>query len=101
IETFDDKLKSLRLFHPESQRKISDVNELLIGPAREFTLPSKEKHTPLLRHIKAILREQKRSLGDREALYSRFVNQSFFQEIDYWGPIILEQQGLFSPVNSL
>jgi transcription-repair coupling factor (superfamily II helicase) len=94
LELFDDMLSSIRFFHPESQRKIADLTEFCLGPAREFIFPPLSENTSFLRQIKSILREQKRSLADREALYARFVQHSYFPEIDYWGPLILEEQGL-------
>lgn len=93
VEIFEDAVRSLRSFHPESQRKLGDLDSLVIGPAREFCFPPAPKVSGLFQALKAEVRSQKRSLEDREALLTRFQQQSLFQEIDYWGPLLCELQG--------
>jgi transcription-repair coupling factor (superfamily II helicase) len=93
VEILDDAVASLRSFHPESQRKLGDLEELVVGPAREFVFPAGKDIPPVLQALKSEIRSQKRSLEDREALLTRFAQQSLFQEIDYWGPFLSELQG--------
>ena len=86
IEFFDDEIQSLRSFHPETQRKIKDLSSLWMGPCREFTLD--ENNAGQLREIRKHIKAQARKHDDREALLKRFEQQSFFPEIDYWGPLL-------------
>ncbi|MEO5667796.1 MAG: transcription-repair coupling factor [Bdellovibrionota bacterium] len=92
VEIFEDEITSLRSFHPESQRKLGELQELMVGPAREFSFPESSASTSVFQALKSEVRGQKRSLGDREALLVRFQQQSLFQEIDYWGPFLAEIQ---------
>lgn len=97
LDLFDDILSSLRFFHPESQRKLGELQTLTLGPAREFLLPETQRDTQIFQQLKTLIRSQKRPLEDREALFSRFQHQSIFPEIDYWGPLLRDH---FSSKNS-
>lgn len=96
VEIFDDEVSSLRSFHAESQRKLGELDALLATPAREFLFPSPAQNAAVLQALKAELRSQDRGHEDREALLTRFQQHSLFQEVDYWGPLLLELQGLAS-----
>lgn len=92
IELFEDEITSLRYFHPESQRKLNDVEHLTLSPAREFIFPEEMRGSTLEPKLKSLIRSQKRTLEAREALWQRFLQKSFFSEIDYWAPLIREDE---------
>ncbi len=86
VEVLDDKVQSMRSFHPESQRKIQDLDLLWLGPSREFRLESDSSDQ--LAPIKHLIKVQPRKHADREALTQRFEQGSLFPEIDFWGPML-------------
>jgi transcription-repair coupling factor (superfamily II helicase) len=90
IELFEDKVESIRSFHPDSQRRIADLAELRIPSCREFVFPDNlsESSSAYLR-IKQELQDLEVSREDRIAILDRIRQKSFFPTVDYWGPTFL------------
>jgi transcription-repair coupling factor (superfamily II helicase) len=90
IELFEDRIESIRSFHPDSQRRIEDLGRLRIPPCREFVFPEDldESSTPF-QNIKLELVATEKPRDDRLAILDRFRQKSFFSAIDYWGPSFL------------
>jgi len=98
IELFEDTVQSIRLFHTDSQRKVSDLSELIIPPAREFLFhQSHEEFLKIRSRIREILDSMDWIKSDREALLSRIEEKSFFPSIDYWAFILDQENFLASP----
>ncbi|MBE3599538.1 MAG: hypothetical protein IMX02_12405 [Limnochordaceae bacterium] len=63
IEWFDDVVESIRLFDVESQRSAGHLEEVVLGPAREFLLPADGPGEGLAR-LEASARRQAQRLRD-------------------------------------
>ena len=55
IDFFDDEMDSIRVFDPETQRSVQDVERIRIGPAREF--PPVDDEAALARIQEAVARQ--------------------------------------------
>jgi len=90
IEFFDDEIQSIRSFHPETQRKIKDLSKLWVGLAREFH--TDEDLPAQLRIVKKMIKQQSRRSDDRSSLSQRFDQGSLFPEVDYWAPLLRQEE---------
>lgn len=89
FELFEDVVQTVRLFHPESQRRLSDLQEVLLPPAREFLYTDDPKKVDKTRQeLRQILDNANWDKQDREALLGRISQQSYFPSVDYWGSIL-------------
>jgi transcription-repair coupling factor (superfamily II helicase) len=89
VELFDDVVQSVRTFHPESQRRLAEIDEMLIPPCREFLFPSESGALQELRRsLRTRLDEWDWPRAERDALLSRIDQKSFFPTIDYWAPLL-------------
>lgn len=94
IELFEDQVQSLRYFHPESQRRLSDLDSLAIGPAREFLYPPDDDGLLKLKQkLRQYLDDRDWDKQDRDALQDRLQQRSFFPTVDYWAPLIRSLSG--------
>jgi len=84
IELFDDRVQSLRLFHPDSQRRMGEIVEAFFPPAREFFFEAEGLKTRLRHEIEDWDWERE----NRDAFLDRIAQRSFFPEIDYWAPLL-------------
>jgi transcription-repair coupling factor (superfamily II helicase) len=97
IELFGDEVQSIRSFHADSQRRLDELDEVFIPPCREFAFPPANKLDALRSRLRLLLDELDWAKADRDALLTRFQQQSFFPTIDYWAPLVLPE--LFGPVH--
>lgn len=104
IEFFDDEIDSIRFFNLDSQRSSSEVNEILVGPAKELLITDEAKE--LARQ--AIHKEWKRAVGRLEKLGERsaiqnldckvregleLLEQGFWNErLEHWQPFFYPEK---------
>ncbi len=89
IELFDDEIQSLRLFHPDSQRRVDDLKSLTIPPAREFLWPESEADLSKFRsELRKQVDEWDWERENRDAILERISQRSLFPTIDYWAEMI-------------
>ncbi len=84
LELFDDVVSSMRLFHPDSQRMISEITEQEIHPVRDFLLDATRAKPERLTKIKEEIYQSSLPGEDREFLIDRLRNGHLFPTIDYW-----------------
>lgn len=89
LELFEDVVQSIRLFHPDSQRKIAELEHVYFPPAREFLFVDDPKVNEKIRSdLRKILDDDDWLKKDREAFLTRIDQKSFFSSVDYWGPLL-------------
>lgn len=84
IELFEDRVQSLRLFHPDSQRRLGEVTEAVFPPCREFLFETEGLKTRLRDEIE----ERNWERADRDSFLDRIAQKSYFPAIDYWAPLL-------------
>lgn len=87
IELYADEVHSIRFFHPESQRKVSEVDEFFITPASEYNWLQKGK-SPALEHILENEWEKRSYLN----LLTNIENNLPHPLGSYWGALYHEQK---------
>jgi transcription-repair coupling factor (superfamily II helicase) len=89
VELFGDEVQSLRLFQAQSQRRIGELEEITLSPAREFFFAeTSEQKRELRSKLRLYLDEKDFSKSDRDAVLSRMDQGSVFPTLDYWSPLI-------------
>jgi transcription-repair coupling factor (superfamily II helicase) len=84
IELFEDRVQSLRLFHPDSQRRLGEADSAVFPPCREFVFEDENLRT----RLKAEIEDGDWDREDRDAFLDRVKQKSFFPSIDYWAPLL-------------
>lgn len=92
IELFGDKVESLRFFSAANQRKLQEIEEAVILPAREIVLdPSR---MDLIRNnVRQLVRESGLSMSQADQLQERLVNEGFFPGIESFIPLVYPARG--------
>lgn len=86
IELYGNEIQSLRFFHPDSQRKIEDLENIEIPVAREFLYP--EQMEALRSAVKFEVEESEWDFSDKEAFLQRLGQKAYTQTLDYWYALI-------------
>ncbi|MBL8059643.1 MAG: transcription-repair coupling factor [Chthonomonas sp.] len=97
LEFFDDKVESLRLFDPNSQRSVGKVDHLELAPSREVLYPPEADLPAFIDIIESTLRAEASQLGeigaerltslvegDMKALRSR----AYFDRLELYRPLL-------------
>ncbi len=89
VDFFGDQIESLKLFDPQNQRSIKDIEEAVILPARELILPQDKNH--LLEEILDRAERYKTPPDKREA-YLRAVETGYIMEPEpLWLPLLYQK----------
>lgn len=87
LELYGEELQSIRLFHPDSQRTLEELQEAEIPPCHEFLFPTDDAVLATTRsRIRGELERLDIEKDVKDALLSRLSQRSFFPTIDYWAP---------------
>lgn len=89
LELFEDRVQSLRTFHPESQRRIESLKEIIIAPALGFVFPKTASDWSQTKaKIRACLDSWEWAKADRDALLNQIEQRSLFETLEYWSPLL-------------
>jgi len=87
IELFGERVESLRFFSAASQRKLREIEEAVILPAREIVLD--HSHMDKIRNnMRQLVRESGLSVSHAEKWQERLVNEGFFPGIESFIPMV-------------
>lgn len=86
LDYFDDEIDSIRLFDIDSQRTLSEVNEINLLPAHEF--PTDQEAIELFR---SRWREQFEVRRDPEHIYQQISKHVWPAGIEYWQPLFFNE----------
>ncbi len=85
LELFEDLIQSIRTFHPESQRRISDLSEAWVPPAFEFVFPASENDLASLKtQLRGFLDSWDWLKAERDALLTQVDQKSLFPTLPFW-----------------
>ncbi|MBS1983050.1 MAG: transcription-repair coupling factor [Bdellovibrionales bacterium] len=102
IELFDDAVQSIRSFHPDSQRRIEDLDQITIPPSHEFFYPASDAALGELKSsLRNYLDQYDWAKNNREALLERIQQRSFFASVDFWGALLSPSNFVHSPWENL
>jgi transcription-repair coupling factor (superfamily II helicase) len=87
IEFFGDMVESIRFFSSVTQRRIKDVDEALILPAREATL-HKSRMDEIARKVQVLVRESGIAEQNAEKFLDRIEREGVFSGIESFLPLI-------------
>ncbi|MFZ5571401.1 MAG: transcription-repair coupling factor [Thermodesulfobacteriota bacterium] len=87
IELFGDTVDSLRFFSPGNQRKLKDLGEAVILPARETILRQSDLKDFIIR-VRTLAAEQQAASREVRGLIERIRNEGLFPGIESMLPLI-------------
>lgn len=98
IDFFDDEIDSIRVFDPETQRSVKEVDQIRLLPAHEF--PTTEE---AIEAFRSRWRQQFEARREPESIYSQVSKGLWPAGIEYWQPLFFDHtETLFDylPANS-
>lgn len=87
VEFFGDKVESLRFFSATDQRKLKEIDEAVILPAREIVL-SPSRMDLIQNNLRQLVRESGLSISQADKWQERLVNEGFFPGIESFIPLV-------------
>lgn len=90
IELFGDVVESIRFFSGASQRRVRDVNEVVILPAREVVL-EKSRIEQIEMRVKSLARQSNISSVNAEKFMDRIHHEGVFSGIESFIPLLYPQ----------
>jgi len=90
IELFADEVQSIRSFDAQTQRKLEDLNTVVIGTAQEFCYPPTVE--ALISKFKAYADRHDWPRLERNEMLDRLQNHAYFATLDYWAKVFAPER---------
>jgi transcription-repair coupling factor (superfamily II helicase) len=87
VEFFDDRVESLRFFSATDQRKLHEIEEAVIVPAREIVLDH-FRMDMLKNNLRQLVRDSGLSISQADKLQERLANEGFFPGVESFIPLV-------------
>ncbi|WP_332402275.1 transcription-repair coupling factor [Vibrio metschnikovii] len=85
IDFFDDEIDTIRIFDPENQRSIQQIDQIRLLPAHEF--PTTEQ---AIEAFRARFRQRFDARREPESIYMQVSKGTWPAGIEYWQPLFFE-----------
>lgn len=87
LEFYDDRVESIRFFSAANQRKLQEIDEAVILPAREIVLDHSNMEK-FKNNLRQLIRESGLPISQADILQERLANEGFFPGMESFIPLI-------------